>query len=112
MIDIFGYNSSYLLSPAFFALAAVVWSFVGTLGHPSGLPPSGPGHLVDVERPKHSYFHLAGRALRAFGKAFYLGALLIFSHRRFVWLVPGYSFALYGHRYVLVLVLNKITYQF
>jgi hypothetical protein len=38
------------------------------------------------------------QALKAFGKAFYLGMFLVFSHRRFVWLVSGYSFALYGHR--------------
>ncbi len=38
--------------------------------------------------------------VRAFGKAFWYGGYLIFTDRRFIWLVPGYAFALYGHRYL------------
>lgn len=98
LIDIFGYNNSYLLSPPFFAIAALVWASIGTLGHPRGR--SQTPHLTEVDYPTGGYFRHAGRALRAFAKAFYLGAVLVFTHRRFVWLVPGYSFALYGHRYL------------
>jgi hypothetical protein len=100
LIDVFGYNSSYLLSPPFFGLAAIAWSSIGTLGHKSlRLNPQGQiNNLVRVEQPQDSYFRQVARALKAFARAFYVGALLIFSHRRFIWLVPGYSFALYGHR--------------
>lgn len=37
---------------------------------------------------------------KAFGKSTYRGAQICFSDRKFIWLLPGYSVALYGHRYL------------
>jgi hypothetical protein len=101
LIGIFGYNNSYFLSPILFAMAGIVWRFIGTLGHDAAGKPVGEG-LDDLERPEHheGFFAQVAQGFKAFGKAFYVGMFIIFSHRRFVWLVSGYSFALYGHRYV------------
>ena len=35
-----------------------------------------------------------------FFKSLALGIKILFSSRRYVWLVPGYSLALYGHRFL------------
>lgn len=35
-----------------------------------------------------------------FYKSVVTGARIIFTSRKYVWLVPGYAFALYGHRYL------------
>jgi hypothetical protein len=102
LIDKFGYNNSYLLSPVFFGLAALVWRFIGTLGHgtSSAAEPVGLAELEQEERKRSNIFMQMARALKAFVKAFYVGMFLVMSRRHFVWLVSGYSFALYGHRYV------------
>jgi hypothetical protein len=94
LISKFGYNYSYMFSPIFFGLAGLTWRFVGSLGHQNV-------GLTELEKEEHaddSIFKQMVDAVRAFGKAFYVGMFLVFSHRRFVWLVSGYSFALYGHR--------------
>lgn len=35
-----------------------------------------------------------------FGRAAWVGGRLVLGSRKFCWLVPGYAFALFGHRYL------------
>jgi hypothetical protein len=35
-----------------------------------------------------------------YGRAVYIGATLVMGNRKFCWLIPGYAFALFGHRYL------------
>jgi hypothetical protein len=78
-----------------------MWRCIGTLGHgTAGVAEPGLAELEYEERNRGGLLRQTGHAIRAFGKAFYVGMFLVFSHRRFIWLVSGYSFALYGHRYV------------
>ncbi|KAG8802983.1 hypothetical protein FRC17_006295 [Serendipita sp. 399] len=100
MIRVFGNNYSFLITPPLFALAAFTWSFIDRLGHNSNA-----GKVVDAMDETKSighagYFSSIAVGAKAFARSTYKGALICFSHRRFIWLLPGYSFALYGHRYL------------
>jgi hypothetical protein len=54
--------------------------------------------LVLAGQPMYLKAVLGGFYL--FGESVWVGAKIIFTSRKFIWLVPGYSFALYGHRYL------------
>ncbi|KAJ9113870.1 hypothetical protein QFC19_000063 [Naganishia cerealis] len=102
LIGKLGYNYSSIPSPILFCTAGLVWRFVSdhrttvraSLADEPGL--SG----LEKEDTKKSYMHSIWVGVRSFGKSFYFGLLLVCSSRKYIWLLPGYSFALYGHRYL------------
>ncbi|KAF2218758.1 hypothetical protein BDZ85DRAFT_269770 [Elsinoe ampelina] len=47
-----------------------------------------------------SYTRAMGQSFVLFGKSIYTGGYLLFTNQKYVWLIPGYAFALYGHRYL------------
>ncbi|KAJ7281053.1 major facilitator superfamily domain-containing protein [Mycena rebaudengoi] len=99
LIKKFGYNYSAILSPILFTAASVVWRFVSDVGREQNRKVD--TGLAAVERYESSgIFGSVINAFRSFGKAFYLGAIIVFSSRKYVWLVTGYSVALYAHRYL------------
>ncbi|KAF1343411.1 hypothetical protein EJ07DRAFT_186912 [Lizonia empirigonia] len=72
LIPHFGSNFSFIITPIFFAAASVLWFFIQKAG------PQPENNLVLEGEPTY----------------------IIFTHRKFIWLLPGYAFALYGHRYL------------
>jgi hypothetical protein len=120
LIQIFGNNFSFLITPPLFALAGLTWSFVDRLGH--GTDATKTIDAMDETKSigKTNYIGSILTGAKAFGRSTYKGAVICFTHRRFVWLLPGYSFArtfllfalsppfrhhsnsppVYGHRYL------------
>jgi len=92
LIPHFGNNFSFLITPIFFAAAAILWWFVQD----------------DTERDAHALvLESQPTYIRAVIGGFYLffescwtGGKIIFTHRKFIWLLPGYAVALFGHRYL------------
>jgi hypothetical protein len=79
-----------ILSPILFTAASVVWRFVSDVGREQNRKVD--TGLAAVERYESSgIFGSVINAFRSFGKAFYLGAIIVFSSRKYVWLVTGYS---------------------
>ncbi|KAG8806330.1 hypothetical protein FRC19_007312 [Serendipita sp. 401] len=100
LIKVFGNNYSFLITPPLFALAGLTWSFIDRLGHGSNA-----GKVVDAMDDSKSigntnYLHSIATGAKAFARSTYKGAIITMSNRKFIWLLPGYSFALYGHRYL------------
>ncbi|KAJ4288766.1 hypothetical protein N0V88_007302 [Collariella sp. IMI 366227] len=92
----------------FYEISGTVGAFTTGLRHNLVLPlgtqlPSHPHHhlpspLGTLTRP--AYWRSALFGLTLFAESVWVGARILFSSRRFVWLVPGYSVALYAHRYL------------
>ncbi|KAE8202906.1 hypothetical protein A4X06_0g3770 [Tilletia controversa] len=102
LISKLGYNYSSSLSPPLFAMAALLWTFISTLGH-SGTADRAVLKQVersDIVESRPGYITSIITGLRSFAKAFYMGGYIIFSRRSLIWLVPSYTLALYGHRYL------------
>lgn len=94
LIPHFGNNFSFIVTPIFFAAASVLWWFIQNDNTPSRdaralFSESQPGYLKAVV----SGFYL-------FFESVWTGGKIIFTHRKFVWLLPGYAVALYAHRYL------------
>ena len=89
-----GNNMAFVITPVCFTLSAISWFFISEL---------------DFRREKHSslrarekpvYWKAAFSGLYLFGESVWVGAKILFTSRKFIWLVPGYSVALYAHRYL------------
>ncbi|QDS69048.1 hypothetical protein FKW77_009786 [Venturia effusa] len=91
LIPRFGNNYSFLITPVFFTLACVTWFFIGEEKREKAVHD-------DSDQP--SYFKAVTGGFILFFESIWTGGKILFSSRKFVWLLPGYSIALYGHRYL------------
>ncbi|PNS14411.1 hypothetical protein CAC42_3697 [Sphaceloma murrayae] len=98
LIPRLGNNFSFIITPIFFTAAAGSWFMISTLNfkpverdHTAG---TGFGGRMA------SYSRAMGQSLVLFGKSVFTGGRILFTSRKYVWLIPGYAFALYGHRYL------------
>ena len=91
LIPRFGNNFSFIITPIFFAAASILWYFIQETRIPreSRVPESQPTYVKAVISGFYLFFESVAT-----------GAKIIFTHRKFVWLLPGYAFALYAHRYL------------
>lgn len=123
LISKLGYNYSSILSPVLFSAAAMIWFFIDperialqeederrsattsdTFDRGEKVTNGGQTQASvtsvatkDYEMPILESW-IAG--FRSFVKAFYYGAWLCCTHRKFIWLVPSYALSLYAHRYL------------
>ncbi|KAL2182221.1 hypothetical protein L209DRAFT_697329 [Thermothelomyces heterothallicus CBS 203.75] len=88
-----GNNMAFIVTPACFLISAVAWVFISDLGFRRRT-----AGMQAIERP--SYFKAALSGLYLFVESIWVGAKILFTSRKFVWLVPGYSVALYAHRFL------------
>lgn len=99
LIPRLGNNYSFIITPIFFALAGLIWLFITSLGL------SEEKTLDDEITPidptiKSNYLKSVYRAFVLFIQSFLLGAKIVFTHRKFIWLWPCYALTLYAHRYL------------
>lgn len=92
LIPRFGNNMSFFITPVLFTAAAITWWFISALNFKKS------EKSVLAGQPIYLKAVLGGFYL--FFESIWVGAKIIFTSRKFIWLVPGYSFALYGHRYL------------
>lgn len=92
IIPSLGNNMAFIITPVCFAISALTWIFITELGfsNPKSSSPS----------TKSSYLASAFSGLTLFFESILVGAKILFTSRKFIWLVPGYAVALYGHRYL------------
>jgi len=95
----FGNNYSFFITPVCFTLAGITWSFVSIPRDKANIA----GLAVeDLEKKvdRGNYLVQLFWGFVNFGKSVWVGFLIIFSSRRFIWLFPGYAMALYLHRFL------------
>ncbi|KAG8794707.1 hypothetical protein FRC16_010385 [Serendipita sp. 398] len=99
MIKIFGNNFSFLITPPLFVCAGLTWICIDKLGHGEESEKE-EGEEDERSFGSVDYMYSVTIGAKAFARSTYKGAIICFAHRKFIWLLPGYSFALYGHRYL------------
>jgi MFS family permease len=92
LIPRFGNNFSFIITPIFFTSASIAWFFIQESGFQKERP------ISSDEEPNYLKAVFSGFWL--FFESVYTGAKIIFTNRKFIWLLPGYAIALYGHRYL------------
>ncbi|KAK9372296.1 uncharacterized protein V1513DRAFT_452809 [Lipomyces chichibuensis] len=91
LIPRFGNNYSFIITPICFTIASSIWFCLSNLGFQAT-------KAEVLDQPSYVKAVLGGFWL--FIDSIWTGAKIIFTSRRFVWLLPGYAIALYGHRYL------------
>lgn len=92
LIPKFGNNFSFLITPILFTFAAITWFMISNLDFKSTKP-----HGLENQP---SYLRALSLGFILFFESVWTGAKIIFSARKFCWLLPGYAIALYAHRYL------------
>lgn len=126
LINRLGNNYSFIVSPVAFCLAGITWSFIpeldwGKLSREANHDENGEKIAYNTNRDKSGYLGACvafllfsnrmltitsvGQGFSHFGLAIGLGAKRVLTSRKLVWLIPGYSLALFAHRYVLVFLM-------
>ncbi|KAF9921048.1 hypothetical protein FBU30_008967 [Linnemannia zychae] len=82
------------MTPFLFTFAAITWSFIGLLQADIDNRKS----LAALEEP--SLIRQIGHGFIHFGTSIVRGVQIIFSSRKFIWLIPGYAIPLFTHRYL------------
>ena len=105
LIQVFGNNYSFFVTPPLFALAGLAWSFIDQLRHDKNKDAT---DAVDDGKPiEHTnYFHSILVGAKAFARSTYYGAVICFTHRRFIWLLPCYSLARTSRFHFLFILLH------
>lgn len=93
LIPKLGNNYAFIITPILFTFASVVWFFI------DNLESNAAANLALVDKSE-SYLTGAAMSFLFFFESIWTGAKIIFSSRKFVWLIPAYSVALYAHRYL------------
>jgi hypothetical protein len=92
LIPHFGNNFSFIITPIFFAVASTLWFFIQEAS------PQTENTLF--QEGQTTYFKAVISGFYLFFESVWTGAKIISTHRKFIWLLPGYAVALYGHRYL------------
>jgi hypothetical protein len=92
LIPHFGNNFSFIITPIFLAAASFLWFFIQEATAPSE------NSLFLEGQP--TYVKAVASGFYLFFESIWTGGKIIFTHRKFVWLLPGYAVALYAHRYL------------
>jgi len=92
LIPRFGNNMSFIITPICFTLASITWFFISSLNFQK--PPR------SVMPGKSAYTKALLGGFYLFGVSICVGAKIVFTSRKFIWLLPAYSFALYVNRYL------------
>ena len=95
LIPRLGNNMAFIITPICFTIAAVIWFFISELDFRRKQQ-----QQSSRSRVKLSYWRAAFSGIFLFGESVWVGAKILFTSRKFIWLVPGYSVALYAHRYL------------
>lgn len=92
-----GNNMAFIITPLCFSLSALAWLFLSDVGF------TRTATTTTAPKPRRTptrYWKSALSALLLFFESILVGARLLFSSRRFIWLIPGYALALHAHRYL------------
>lgn len=94
LIPNLGNNKAFIITPPCFAICSVIFYTLTDTGSATKTSESGgaPGRT--------SFFRALSNSVLVFFESIYVGGKILFSSSKFLWLLPAYTIALYGHRYL------------
>ncbi|UJR32665.1 hypothetical protein I4U23_020125 [Adineta vaga] len=99
LIPRLGNNYSFIITPILFTLAAIVWLFISSVGLVGD--DTGNDEMTPVaDNIESGYCKSIVQGFLLFIQSFCIGAKIIFTHRKFIWIWSCYALTLYAHRYL------------
>ncbi|KAK0100884.1 hypothetical protein ONS95_007328 [Cadophora gregata] len=103
LIPYLGNNMSFIITPVLLATASVIWRLISVPPIAENDKALEVASLENVDRRRGLFTVIIdglSEGFVVFFKSLVLGIKILFSSRRYIWLIPGYSLALYGHRFL------------
>lgn len=99
-VPAFGHNRSFVVTPICYALSSFLFFHMSTMGF----------RLVKHRKSNTKNWIMAIlHPFWLFAVSFFVGARIMFSSRNTFWLIPGYGFASYAHRYLDTCIVPQIA---
>jgi MFS family permease len=97
LIPRLGTNYAFIITPIFFTASSLIWFFLtkSKFEQTTDLEDE-----IQLNEEEGNYLKSIIKRFFLFGQSIYIGAKIVFTHRKFLWLFSGYSLALYAHRYL------------
>ena len=98
LIPRLGNNYAFIITPPLFTAAGMMWLLIKSLKIKKSRKKNNlqsdkfPSRLKSIKSLIIAFI--------SFGKSFYVGAKIIFTHRKFLWIFFAYTLTLYTHRYL------------
>ncbi|CAF3512273.1 unnamed protein product [Rotaria sp. Silwood1] len=99
LIPHLGNNYSFIITPILFTVAAIIWFFISSLGLAKTNNLNDENSRIN-KNFETNYLKSILNGFIIFIQSFFIGAKIIFTHRKFVWLWSCYALTLYAHRYL------------
>ncbi|CAF0851817.1 unnamed protein product [Adineta ricciae] len=99
LIPRLGNNYSFIITPILFTLAAIVWLFLSSAGLAADNIATDEMTPV-ADNIESGYLKSIVNGFVLFVQSFCVGAKIIFTHRKFIWIWSCYALTLYAHRYL------------
>ncbi|KAH6722021.1 major facilitator superfamily domain-containing protein [Leptodontidium sp. MPI-SDFR-AT-0119] len=102
LIPYLGNNMSFIITPILLAAASIVWRLITAPPTPKIIKGLEVASLENDSKRSVTRAILEGllEGVVVFFKSLALGIKILISSRRYIWLLPGYSLALYSHRFL------------
>jgi hypothetical protein len=98
LIPRLGSNYAFIITPILFTVSGFIWLSISSVSNETHDPDT--DLVPNFKNPKMDSFQAIGRALFSFIQSIIIGAKIVFTNRKFIWLFAVYPLALYSHRYI------------
>jgi len=98
LIPYLGTNHAFLVTPILFVTSGLIWLFIRSV--PNKIKSPEDDLTPYLTNSKANYFQAITKTLLSFIQSIYIGAKIVFSNRKFIWLFAVYPLAVYSHRYI------------
>jgi MFS family permease len=98
LIPRLGNNHAFIITPILFTASGLIWLFIYSVSKKTNnvendiTPP--------LTKSKVNYLKSIVKGLLVFVQSLYVGAKIVFTSRKFIWLFAAYPLAVYSHRYI------------
>ena len=98
LIPKLGNNQGFIITPILFTASGMVWLFMNSLKKKKTKQKE--KMIESKKKSKSNYLKIFVRKICACGQSIYIAGKIIFTSRKYVWLLSCYSLTLYAHRYL------------
>jgi len=98
LIPRLGNNHAFIITPILFTASGLIWLLIGSIPNKTNDQKTKP--ISNLKKSKINYFKLITNVLLSFIQSILMGAKIVFTSRKFIWLFAVNPLALYSHGYI------------
>ncbi|CAF1128878.1 unnamed protein product [Rotaria sordida] len=110
LIPRLGNNYAFLITPILFTISGLIWLLIRSVREkPNNVKSE---HVPYIKQSKLNFIKRITKPPLLFIQSIYIGAKIVFTNRKFIWLFIIYPFAIYTHRYIENIIGPQVTRRY